>query len=104
MKIDPPGLPDPLVDDATDTIERAVASSWDALAATAIECHYSTARYDNRVRVTWMRFSLVHWCCWRRMRIGAVDTQPKNRTFGWERHSSKFAACQKCGRIKGYLL
>ncbi len=98
-RMEPPGLPSPLLDERDDAIDNTAESRWDTLAETAIELEWHSYRYASRVRLRWIRYSIVHWCCSRPMRIGQGEEQPKSRTFGWQR-ISRVACCWKCGRIK----
>lgn len=99
MGVAPPGLPPPLMDEQTAAELMPVDSTWDALARSAIDMFcYCTC--GNRVRVRWIRKSLLRWCCRRRMRCGRFDYQPESATFGWDTQSGGFVACQSCGRIK----
>jgi hypothetical protein len=94
--LEPPGLPPRLIDHAEDIAGNTPLSTWDALAnAVLVACHVG-----GRRRVRWLRWSLLHWCCRRPMRIACVDYQPKHLTFGWTRDWERFAACNRCGRIK----
>lgn len=104
MRLDPPGLPPPLVDERAELGAATPLSSWDALAVAAIEMKYQLYSSNARCRVKWVRRCLCHWCCWRPMRLGRVEYQPTNRVFGWSRAPWKFAACRRCGQIDSSLL
>lgn len=104
MKLEPPGLPTRLVDINEEVLSPTLQTTWDVLASTAIDLEYACYQYSHRVRVRWLRFSIMHWCCWRPMRIGKCEYQPKSKTFGWTRAPGKFAACRECGRIDGDLV
>jgi hypothetical protein len=104
-RLPPPGVPPPLADHDDSAVDLPILdTAWDAVAATALKLHYECLAYNNRRRVRWLRRSLIHWCCHRPMRIGCVDYQPKECTFGWARAWNRFAACRICGRTKDMLL
>lgn len=100
MKVEPPGLPTRLVDEHEELFDNTTQSRWDVLADTALKMDYEVYTWNNRCRVRWMRYSLLSWCCWRPMRVGWVETQPKSKTFGWTTCMMGFKACGVCGRIK----